>query len=137
MRYCRFVLENQTHYGTIEDRDGEPWIVDLARAPEEDLFFRLEHGRATSWSFDFEPMPLSAAQLLPPVTPSKIVCIGRNYRDHVKELGHELPSEPLLFLKAPSALLPPGGTMNSSSRRLRTSATASRLSLLIGMRYTL
>ena len=49
------------------------------------------------------------AMLLPPVVPSKIVCVGRNYADHAKELGNEAPSEPLLFLKAPSALLASGG----------------------------
>jgi 2-keto-4-pentenoate hydratase/2-oxohepta-3-ene-1,7-dioic acid hydratase in catechol pathway len=48
---------------------------------------------------------------LPPVRPSKIVCVGRNYRAHAAELGHEVPQEPLLFLKATSALLPPGGTI--------------------------
>ena len=69
MKYCRFLLDDQIHYGAVEDREGEPWIVDLTRAPEEDLAFRLEHGRATSWSFTFEPMPLSAAELLAPVTP--------------------------------------------------------------------
>jgi len=44
MKYCRFLLDDQTHYGAVEDRGGELWIVDLARAPEEDLAFRLEHG---------------------------------------------------------------------------------------------
>lgn len=43
--------------------------------------------------------------------PSKIVCIGRNYADHAKELGNEVPKEPLIFLKPPSALLPNGGTI--------------------------
>ncbi len=37
--------------------------------------------------------------------PSKIVCVGRNYADHAAELGNEVPAEPLLFLKAPSALI--------------------------------
>ncbi|GAB4114536.1 MAG: fumarylacetoacetate hydrolase family protein [Sandaracinaceae bacterium] len=46
--------------------------------------------------------------LLAPVEPSKIVCVGRNYAAHAKELGHEVPTEPLLFLKPPSALLAPG-----------------------------
>src|SRR5205085_11987028 len=41
--------------------------------------------------------------------PSKIVCVGRNYADHAKELGNEVPEEPLLFLKAPSSLLITGG----------------------------
>ena len=45
------------------------------------------------------------------VQPSKIVCIGRNYADHAKELGNEVPKAPLIFLKPPSALLPSGGTI--------------------------
>jgi len=45
------------------------------------------------------------------VQPSKIVCIGRNYAEHAKELGNEVPKEPLIFLKPPSALLPTGGTI--------------------------
>ena len=40
--------------------------------------------------------------------PFKIVCVGRNYADHAKELGNEVPKEPLLFLKAPSALIRDG-----------------------------
>lgn len=55
-----------------------------------------------------ETVEIATAALLAPVTPSKIVCVGRNYRAHAAELGHEVPSEPLLFLKPPSALLPPG-----------------------------
>ncbi len=51
------------------------------------------------------------ATLLPPVIPTKIVCVGRNYSDHARELGNETPAEPLLFLKPPSALLAPGGTI--------------------------
>jgi 2-keto-4-pentenoate hydratase/2-oxohepta-3-ene-1,7-dioic acid hydratase in catechol pathway len=50
-------------------------------------------------------LPLSEIKLLPPVAPSKIVCIGRNYREHAAELGNPMPSEPLLFLKAPSAII--------------------------------
>ena len=51
---------------------------------------------------------LSDAELLAPVTPSKILCVGRNYAAHAKELGNEVPKEPLLFLKPPSALVGPG-----------------------------
>jgi 2-keto-4-pentenoate hydratase/2-oxohepta-3-ene-1,7-dioic acid hydratase in catechol pathway len=51
------------------------------------------------------------ATLLAPVVPSKIVCVGRNYADHAKELGNEAPSEPIIFLKPPSGLLAPGGTI--------------------------
>jgi 2-keto-4-pentenoate hydratase/2-oxohepta-3-ene-1,7-dioic acid hydratase in catechol pathway len=56
-------------------------------------------------------IPLAEAALLPPVRPSKIVCVGRNYREHAAELGHDVPTEPLIFLKATSALLAPGGTV--------------------------
>lgn len=52
-------------------------------------------------------IPLRSATLLCPVTPSKIVCVGRNFRAHAEELGNEVPAEPLLFLKPPSALIGP------------------------------
>ncbi|MGB9408332.1 MAG: fumarylacetoacetate hydrolase family protein [Terracidiphilus sp.] len=129
MRYCRFQFENQTHYGAVEDRNGKPWIVRLTEAPEEDLAFRLEPGRSTI----FEPMPLSAAELLAPVTPSKIVCVGRNYRDHVKELGNELPTEPLLFFKSISALLSPGGIVRMPAVSARVDFEG-ELVLVIGRR---
>jgi len=51
---------------------------------------------------------MDEVELLPPVVPSKIVCVGRNYSEHAKELGNEVPSEPLLFLKAPSAVIASG-----------------------------
>ncbi|HPT27771.1 MAG TPA: fumarylacetoacetate hydrolase family protein [Bryobacteraceae bacterium] len=46
----------------------------------------------------------AAVRLLPCVSPSKIVCVGRNYADHAKELGNEVPAEPIIFLKPPSSL---------------------------------
>ena len=133
MKYCRFLLNNQVHYGAVEDRGGEPWIVDLTSAPEEDLAFRLAHGSATAASFDFEPMPLRAADLLPPVTPSKIICVGRNYREHVRELGNEMPAEPLLFFKPPSSLLKPGGVVRLPALSSRVDFEG-ELALVIGRR---
>ncbi len=109
MKYCRFNLNRQTHYGAVEDRNGELWITNLIQPPEEDLAVRLKQGRSAA--FGLQPMTLSSAELLPPVTPSKIVCVGRNYRAHVRELGNEMPTEPLIFLKPPSSLLPPGGVV--------------------------
>lgn len=44
-----------------------------------------------------------------PITPTKIVCVGRNYSEHAKELGNEVPEEPIIFLKPPSSLLPHKG----------------------------
>jgi 2-keto-4-pentenoate hydratase/2-oxohepta-3-ene-1,7-dioic acid hydratase in catechol pathway len=133
MKYCRFQFENQTLYGTVEKRAGEWWIVDLANAPEEDLEYKLAHATATSWSFDFEPMPLSEATLLVPVKPSKIVCVGRNYRDHAKELGNEVPAEPLLFFKPPSSLLAPGGVVRMPAASERVDFEG-ELALVVGRR---
>ena len=49
--------------------------------------------------------------LLPDLSPSKIVCVGRNYAEHARELGNDVPTEPLLFLKPPSSLIGTGGVI--------------------------
>jgi 2-keto-4-pentenoate hydratase/2-oxohepta-3-ene-1,7-dioic acid hydratase in catechol pathway len=54
---------------------------------------------------------LEEVRLVAPVTPSKIVCVGRNYRAHAAELGNKMPDEPLLFLKAPSSVIASGDTI--------------------------
>jgi 2-keto-4-pentenoate hydratase/2-oxohepta-3-ene-1,7-dioic acid hydratase in catechol pathway len=51
--------------------------------------------------------PINEIKFLPPSVPSKIVCVGRNYFEHAKELGNEAPKEPLIFLKPPSAIIAP------------------------------
>ncbi len=102
MQYCRFQTEDGPQYGEVAMRDAEWWMERvIAPLPEDRTVSRLVK--------NFPAQPLSALTLLAPATPSKIVCIGRNYRDHAAELGNEAPKEPLLFLKAPSSLLPPGG----------------------------
>ena len=50
----------------------------------------------------------AGARLLPPCSPTKIVCVGRNYPEHARELGNEPPKEPLIFLKPPSSLIASG-----------------------------
>jgi 2-keto-4-pentenoate hydratase/2-oxohepta-3-ene-1,7-dioic acid hydratase in catechol pathway len=52
-------------------------------------------------------LPLASAHLLPPATPTKIVCVGLNYRPHIAEMGHKLPSEPVIFLKPPTSVIGP------------------------------
>ncbi len=138
MQYCRFFLQGKPHYGRVENRAGTPWIVDLAPAPEEDLAFHLAHNHTVAPSLDFEslgfePTPLEAAELLPPVLPSKIICVGRNYRDHAKELGNEVPAEPLLFFKPPSSLLAPGGIVRMPAASARVDFEG-ELALVVGRR---
>ena len=55
-----------------------------------------------------DALALAEVKLLVPVAPSKVVCVGRNYREHAAELGNKMPDEPLLFLKAPSAVIASG-----------------------------
>jgi 2-keto-4-pentenoate hydratase/2-oxohepta-3-ene-1,7-dioic acid hydratase in catechol pathway len=55
-----------------------------------------------------EHVAMADAHLLAATLPSKIVCIGRNYREHAQELGHEVPTDLLIFLKPPSAVIGPG-----------------------------
>ncbi len=77
----RFKYENEIFYGEVKD---DRVVVD--RELYSDTFL------------------LSDLQLLPPVQPSKIICVGLNYRDHARELDMPIPDEPLLFLKPPSAV---------------------------------
>ena len=59
---------------------------------------------------------ISEVKLLAPVAPSKIVCVGRNYREHAAELGNKMPDEPLLFLKATSAVIASGDSIELPSQ---------------------
>ncbi len=82
----RFRYDNEVFYGEIK---GNRVIVD--RGLYNDTFLQVD------------------LQLLPPVQPSKIICIGLNFRDHAEELGMEIPDEPVFFLKPPSAVTGPSG----------------------------
>lgn len=90
MRFVRYQIgDSQPRYG---------WYYEDAIGPIEGSPFgdyrRLE-----------AVLPLESVRLLPPVQPSKIICVGRNYIDHAREHGVEVPEIPLLFLKPPSALI--------------------------------
>jgi 2-keto-4-pentenoate hydratase/2-oxohepta-3-ene-1,7-dioic acid hydratase in catechol pathway len=91
----------------VESVGGRDSIVRLLLTPPEQADGDMESLRTRK----IEAIPLQDAALLPPVQPSKIVCVGRNYREHASELGHDVPTEPLIFLKATSALLSPGATI--------------------------
>lgn len=59
-----------------------------------------------------ESIALAGAKLMPPAMPTKIVCVGVNYRNHASEMGHDLPETPIIFLKPPTALNAPGGEIH-------------------------
>src|ERR1700756_4504041 len=107
MKYCRFHWNGEAHYGLVESVAGREAIVRLLLTPPEKADGDMQSLRTRR----IEAIPLEEAILLPPVRPSKIVCIGRNYREHAAELGHDVLKEPLIFFKPTSALLSPGGTV--------------------------
>ena len=94
MRIVRFSHHDAIRYGIIDDTD----VVVLDGDP---MF--------AGFDTTGERVPLSDIALLAPVIPrSKVVCVGRNYREHAEELGNEVPAEPLLFLKPNTAVIGPG-----------------------------
>jgi 2-keto-4-pentenoate hydratase/2-oxohepta-3-ene-1,7-dioic acid hydratase in catechol pathway len=96
MRLCRFLHQelSEPRYGIIEEDFVHPLI-------DADAFGSRQRAHSTR-------IPLAEVRLLAPVNPSKIVCVGRNYLEHAAELGNPMPKEPLLFLKAPSAIIASG-----------------------------
>jgi 2-keto-4-pentenoate hydratase/2-oxohepta-3-ene-1,7-dioic acid hydratase in catechol pathway len=116
MKYCRFEVDGRVQFGLVESVGGQERITRiLLTSPEstggdkDDLATRrMDH------------IALGEATLLAPVHPGKIVCVGRNYRDHAAELGNEVPLEPLLFFKPPSSLLSPGANIRRPKLSQRT-----------------
>ena len=96
MKICRFFHENVERYGALHD--GRIFLLPAAGVS-------AEGAEKLSLRESFDP---AEVEFLTPTTPTKIVCVGRNYAAHAAELGNEIPSEPLLFLKAPSALITHG-----------------------------
>jgi 2-keto-4-pentenoate hydratase/2-oxohepta-3-ene-1,7-dioic acid hydratase in catechol pathway len=91
MRTCRYRKDGAERYGLIEGDavrplGAAPWAGGLPEGPA---------------------VPLATVELLAPVEPSKIVCVGKNYEAHAREMGGEVPRAPLLFLKPPSAVIGP------------------------------
>ena len=104
MKYCGFEINGKPCYGLVETVAGVEQITRLLLKPPDQIGGDIED--LPSKRMDY--IALTEATLLAPVRPSKIVCVGRNYREHAAELGNEVPGEPLLFFKPPSSLLAPG-----------------------------
>ncbi len=88
MRYVRIELQGTPRWGVIKGED----VLLLSAPPYEDLIY------------DGGSVPLGECRLLAPCEPSKIVCVGKNYAEHAKEMGGEAPDHPILFLKGPNTL---------------------------------
>jgi 2-keto-4-pentenoate hydratase/2-oxohepta-3-ene-1,7-dioic acid hydratase in catechol pathway len=103
LKYCRFQNNERAEYGLVESVAGKDEITRVFLKPP-DAGGDVEDVPTKAMA----RLPLAEAKLLVPVCPSKIVCVGRNYRAHAAELGNEVPTEPLLFFKPPSSLLASG-----------------------------
>jgi 2-keto-4-pentenoate hydratase/2-oxohepta-3-ene-1,7-dioic acid hydratase in catechol pathway len=87
------------------------------------------HGDAVS--FADRSYDLAAVDVLPPVEPTKLVCIGRNYADHAEEMGSEMPDRPMLFLKPPNTLASHGASVELPAGKERIDHEA-ELGVVIG-----
>jgi len=84
-------------------------------------------------TFDKKPTDLKGVRTLTPVAPSKVIAVGLNYADHAREQNKPLPKEPLIWLKAPTSLLPDGGKIEIPFPAHRTDFEA-ELCIVIGRR---
>lgn len=91
MEIVRFKANQEINYGVIKGKQIIKIAGDIFNDPQfvDDYYL------------------LSEVELLAPTVPEKIVCVGLNYRDHAEELNLDLPEEPIIFLKPPTALLGP------------------------------
>lgn len=106
MRIARFSHHDAIRFGIVDETD----LVVLAGDP---MF--------AGFDTTGERVPLSEVALLAPVIPrSKIVCVGKNYRDHAAEMGGEAPAEPMLFLKPNTAVIGPNDTIVRPTQSQRT-----------------
>jgi 2-keto-4-pentenoate hydratase/2-oxohepta-3-ene-1,7-dioic acid hydratase in catechol pathway len=104
MKICRFLQSYPASHSANSSQTVAPsfgiiesdQVHELNNAP----WIELSRGSAT--------YPLANVKLVAPVTPTKIVCVGRNYAAHAAELGNEIPKEPMIFLKPPSSIVGPG-----------------------------
>lgn len=122
MRIARFTAEDAIHYGVVHG-DGESLTVTpLAGDP---FFNGIQPVEGKSWA-------LEDVRLLAPVIPrSKVVCVGRNYADHAKEMGNELPTSPMLFFKPNTSVAGPGDPVTLPSWTEEVSYEA-ELAVVIG-----
>ncbi|MCA9515453.1 MAG: fumarylacetoacetate hydrolase family protein [Myxococcales bacterium] len=119
-RYVRFTLFGKPSYGLAQDEGVRP----LAGDP-------FDGGRDEPQG---EVLPWDVITLRPPTSPTKIVAVGRNYVDHAKELGNDVPKEPLLFLKPPSCLVAHGDDVVYPEGESELVHHEGELALVIGRR---
>lgn len=97
MRYVRIDHPGGPRWGVVKGED----VLTLSKPPYEEL------------EYDGGRLALRQCRLLAPCEPTKIVCVGKNYAEHAREMGSEPPGRPILFLKGPNALNRPDGAVQA------------------------
>jgi 2-keto-4-pentenoate hydratase/2-oxohepta-3-ene-1,7-dioic acid hydratase in catechol pathway len=104
MKICRFLQSHPASSSASTHQSASPSFGII----EGDQVHELTSAPWIDLSRKGATHPLADVKLVAPVTPSKIVCVGRNYAAHAAELGNEIPKEPMIFLKPPSSMVGPG-----------------------------
>jgi len=115
MRIARFALGNDVSYGVIDSAqaDGAAGGGPATRGDGLAVAALSGHpfGVGEDVRFTGERHLLADVRLLAPVLPSKVVAIGKNYADHIREMGGDAPPEPVIFLKPSTAVIGPGDSI--------------------------
>ncbi|GAA0613773.1 fumarylacetoacetate hydrolase family protein [Kribbella sandramycini] len=100
MRIARFSVDDEPKYGVVETDDPEGLTGTVAVLDSDPLYRPVQ--------FTGEKLQLADVRLLAPVIPrSKVVCVGRNYAAHAAELGNDVPTQPMIFLKPNTSVIGP------------------------------
>lgn len=94
----------------VNCKEGPTWGI-----VKSDKVFTLTEAPYEKLSYDGRTIPFSSCELLAPCVPTKIVCVGKNYYDHVVEMGGNIPDRPILFLKGFNCVNVPEGEIHAPS----------------------
>ncbi len=115
-RFVRFLHDDTPHYGILDGTE----VAVIEPHP-----FADPHPTG-------ERVPIEGLRLLAPVIPSKVVCVGKNYRAHADEMGGDVPDEPLLFLKPSSSVIGPGDPILLPTDRSQEVHHEAELAIVVG-----
>ena len=97
MRIARFSIDGNVAFGAVEGDKQDELVLDIIKG----IPFADHELSGTK-------VPVSKVRLLPPVLPNKVVAFGRNYAEHARELGNEVPEAPFAFFKPSTSVIGPG-----------------------------
>ena len=100
MRIARYSSPDGVAFGVV---DGDP-----ADARRRSTVRPIDGHPFAPFQVVGDPVPLASVRLLSPVLPSKVVAIGRNYADHAREMGADVPDVPVVFFKPSTSVIGPG-----------------------------